>query len=188
MNWFSSIIRIAGASFPVASSLVQLQSEIDTKMLNDRIANLEDPVSHLHMDIPDLARIIYRELKNKDSNNLSFEEIFFKQYGRPLAILESYGYIEGKGSINSIYNSRIIVKDPSFIMYLCAPEEDINTMENLINTVDKCPIGNHLKSTELKEKFKLPIPVIDAVFEIFGSKGYGIFSKGIGGSAYIGKA
>ncbi|OEU78735.1 MAG: hypothetical protein BA873_14170 [Desulfobulbaceae bacterium C00003063] len=188
MDWLYSIVRIAGASFPVASSLVQLQSEIDSKALNERVTNLEDPVSNIHMDVPELARIIYRELKNKDGINLSFEEEFFKKYVRPLAMMESHGYIEGKGTINSIYNSRIILTDPSFVMYLCALEEDISTMESLIDTVDKCPVGSHLKSNELKEKYKLPTPVISAVFEIFESKGYGICSKGLGGSAYIGRA
>ena len=78
MNWFYSIVRIAGASFPVASSLVQLQSEIDSNALNERVAKLEDPVSNIHCDVPELARIIYQELKQTDGINLSFEEDFLK--------------------------------------------------------------------------------------------------------------
>jgi len=188
MNWFYSIVRIAGASFPVASSLVQLQSEIDSKALNKRVAKLEDPVSNIHMDIPKLARIIYKELKNKDGIKISFDESFFKKYGRPLAMLEAHGYIEGEGTINSIYNTHILLNDPTFIMYLCALEEEVSTMETLVDTVDNCPIGNHLKSNELKKKYKLPTPVITAVFEIFESKGYGICAKGLGGATYTGKA
>ena len=103
-------------------------------------------------------------------------------------MLESRGYIEGKGSINSKYNSRIVVSDPSFIMYLCALEENIEAKESLIETVDKCQVGSHFKGNDLKEKYKLPTPVISAVFEIFEFKGYGICSKGLGGSTYIGRA
>ena len=51
MNWFFKFVRIAGASFPVASSLVQLQSELDSDELNRRIQKLEDPISNLHEDV-----------------------------------------------------------------------------------------------------------------------------------------
>jgi elongation factor P hydroxylase len=64
MDWLFSIVRIAGASFPVASSLVQLQSEIDSKTLSKRVEKLDDSVSHLHKDIPELSKLIYQELKS----------------------------------------------------------------------------------------------------------------------------
>ncbi len=188
MNWLLSIVRIAGASFPLASSFVQLQSEIDSKSLSARVANLEDPVSHLHDDIPELSRAIYQAIKKEDSTSLSFDEKFYNKYSRSLAVLESQGFLKGRHGLGKRYAAGIRITDPSYIMYLCALEEDCKKMEKLINTVDECTIGSSLNGHEMKKENFLPLPVINAVFEIFESKGYGLRSRSIASSHYIGQA
>ena len=188
MDWLLSITRVAGASFPVASSLVQLQSEIDAKSLLVRVAKLEDPVSHLHKDIPKASRIIYQKLKEDDSNTLNFENDFYKQYSRALAVLESQGYIKGGHALGQNYAEGITLIDPSYIMYLCALEEDANKMESLIKQIEACAIGDWLNGNVIKATTGLPIPTIMAVFEIFESKGYGLCSQEIGSCMYMGKA
>ncbi|MDI6786028.1 MAG: hypothetical protein QMD92_04890 [bacterium] len=100
MDWFFSVIRVAGASFPVASSFVQLQSEIDSKSLLERVEKLEDPVSSLHADVLTLSKSIYHELKSQESINLSFSDEFYSQYSRPLAVLKSRGYIKESEDIS----------------------------------------------------------------------------------------
>lgn len=94
MSWFISILKIAGASFPVAASLAQLHSEIDWTALLKRVEKLEDPISCLHSDIPAVSRLIYAELKTKESLNLTFDDEFYSKYRRPLAALEANGSIE----------------------------------------------------------------------------------------------
>ena len=42
MDWFMKLVRVAGASFPGASSLVQLQSEIDSQAMAKRLEELSD--------------------------------------------------------------------------------------------------------------------------------------------------
>ncbi|MDH3997787.1 MAG: hypothetical protein OET90_03005 [Desulfuromonadales bacterium] len=186
MNWLFSIIRIAGASFPMASSLVQIQAEVDSNALNERIARLEDPVSNLHEDIPELSRAIYKAMCASNSIDLDFDDDFYVRYGRPLAILEARDYIEADHALLNPYVGGIFITDPSYIMYLCALEEDLDKMEKLISIVDSCGIGNMLDGHEVQAETELPLPVIDSVFEIFESKGYGECSETIGCSQYLG--
>jgi len=188
MDWLFSIIRVAGVAFPVASSLVQLQAEIDSKTLKARVAKLEDPVSYLHDDVPELSRKIYTKLKQCDSTKLDFDEEFYEKYSRGLAVLESQGYIKGSHAIGKKYAAGIRIVDPSYIMYLCALEEDDLKMETLIKIVETCKVGDWLNGKHIQTTNNLPLPVVKAVFDIYESKGYGICSKTIGVCEYLGKA
>lgn len=188
MNWFVSIVRVAGASFPVASSLVQLQSEIDSQALLDRVGKLEDPVSYLHDDLPELSRHIYQKLKTNNSSKLDFDDAFYKKYSRALAVLESQGYVKGGHALGKNYAAGIRLIDPSYIMYLCVLEEDSEKMESLIKIVEKCKVGEWLNGDDIQSSLSLPTPTIKAVFDIYESKGYGLCSKEIGSCKYVGKA
>ena len=188
MDWFFSIMRVAGASFPVASSLVQLQSEIDSKALLERVQKLEDPVSFLHDEVPALSKAIYHKLKSQESTKLLFSDEFYSKYSRPLAVLESHGFIKGCHAIEKRYASGIRLCDPSFIMYLCAIAEDKDKMEELLKIVDSCEVGKWLGGNDIRADIELPLPVIKAVFDIYESKGYGLCSKTIGAVRYLGKA
>jgi len=186
MDWLFSIVRVAGASFPVASSLVQLQAEIDSKTLLQRVTKLEDPISHLHDDVPELSRQIYQELKRKNSTKLYFDDEFNKKFSRALAVLESQGYIKGGHALIKNYVAGIRLVDPSYIMYLCALEEEDEKMESLLRLVDACKVGQWLDGNTIE--IDLPLPVIKAVFDIYESKGFGICSKERGSCKYMGKA
>ena len=188
MDWLLSIIRIAGASFPVASSFIQLQSEIDSKALSDRVARLEDPISYLHNDIPEVSRNIYRKMKIVDSVSLDFDAEFYRKYSRALAVLESQGCIKQDRAIGKKYALGVRLVDPSYIMYMCALEEDSNKMESIIKIVDKCSVGKWLNGKNIQTSIDVPLPVIKAVFEIYESKGYGLCSQEIGSCKYMGKA
>lgn len=188
MDWFVSIVRIAGASFPVASSLVQLQAEIDSKELLQRVSKLEDPISYLHELVPELSKGIYEAIKSTNSNKVEFDDIFYEKYSRPLAALESQGFIKGGHTLGKSFAAGLRLTDPSFIMYLCALAENKQKMESLINEVDDCPKGKWLNGKAIQESLGLPLPVIQAVFDIYEAKGYGLCSRTIGESQYMGKA
>ena len=189
MDWVLKIIRIAGASFPVASSLVQLQAELDSKEISSRISKLEDPVSNLHEDVPELSGEIYQRLKSENADSLSFNDEFYKKYSRSLAALESQGYIKGYHALGKgRYAEGLRVIDPSYIIYMCALEESEEKMECLIQQIDNCEEGKWLDGNALQKSIELPLPVVNAVFEIYESKGYGLRSKEIGSSLYLGQA
>jgi len=186
MGWFFSIIRIAGVAFPVASSLVQLQAEIDSKALQRKVAKLEDPISHLHDDVPEVSRQIYQKLKLLNSVKLDFDDEFYKKFSRALAVIESKGYIKGGHALTKNYATGIRLIDPSYIMYLCALEENEEKMESLVKLVNDCKVGQWLDGKKIS--IDLPLPVIKAVFDIYESKGFGICSKERGSCNYMGKA
>jgi hypothetical protein len=186
MDWFFSILRIAGASFPVASSLVQLQAEFDSKTIRERISKLEDPISNLHPDIPELSRELYRKMKYNNSVSLKFNDSFYKRYSKALASLESIGSLKGLHAIGMKYQEGIYLSDPSFIMYLCTLEEDSSKMEDLIRIVNEYEIGEWLDGNRIE--IDLPQPVIKAVFDIFEAKGFGNCSKEVGTCMYMRKS
>jgi hypothetical protein len=188
VDWLCSIVRIAGAAFPVTSSLIQLQAELDSDALLKRVQKLEDPVSCLHKDVPEVSKAIYEALRKKDDKNLSFNEVFYEQFSKPLAALESEGYIKGCHTIGKRFENGIYVSDPTFIMYMCALDKDSNKMAHLLEIVESCSIGQWLNGKKIQEEMGLPLPVIEACFDIYESKGYGICSNVVGSVLYMGKA
>lgn len=188
MGWFFKVIRIAGASFPGASSLVQLQAEIDSIEMTNRIDKLSDPISYLHEDVQKVSKNIYQALTLKDSVTLEFDDHFYNEFSRPLAALESQGLVIGNHAIGKRYARGISLVDPSFIMYMCAIAEDDDKMEKLNDAVDSCGIGKSLDGYSLQNEIKLPLQVVRAMFSIYESKGYGLVSKEIGSAYYLGKA
>lgn len=188
VDWLFSIVRIAGATFPATAALVQLQSEIDSKAMAARIRRLEDPISFLHQDVPETSKRIYAELKVQDCDNLEFDETFYRTLGRPLAALESQGYLKCRRALNRKFPCGIYLADPSYIMYLCALCESDACMADLIERVDGCPVGQWLDGDELKRETGLPLQVVSACFSIYESKGYGLCSKTLAVVRYMGKA
>lgn len=187
IDWLFSSIRIAGVAFPVSASLVQWQAEISSKDLLARVQKLEDPVSFLHEDIPELSKLIYQSLRKNESLVLSFVDEFYEKYSRALAALESQGYIESSRCIGNRQPVNISLCDASFIMYMCALAEDKSKMARLFSSVDSCAVGLWLDGKKIKEEIDLPLPVILAMFEIFESKGIGYRSKEVGSAMYYAK-
>ena len=188
MDWFFSVIRLAGASFPLASSLVQLQSELDSKAIQKRIEKLEDPISFLHVDVSEFSKKLYEIIKKEEESTVSFEEDFYKRYSRVLAVLESQGFIKGLHAIGKRFAAGIQIVDASYIMYMCALHENGEKMAQLVSRIESCEIGKWLNGKHLKDEIDLPLPVIKACFEIYESKRYGICSKGVGAVLYMGQA
>ena len=188
MEWFLKLVRIAGVNFPVAASLVQLQAEIDSGKIAERLNKLEDPISFLHEDVPAASKEIYQNLSVNDSVNLDFADGFYTMYSRPLAALSKKSFI----SMNNVIGSRtprgITLIDPTFIMYMCVLAENQNKMQRIVEIVDTCEIGKWLDGDKLKYEIGLPKYVIRAVFEIYEAKDYGLLSKTIGSCQYMGNA
>lgn len=185
IEWFFKIIRIAGVNFPVAASLVQLQAEIDSDAMEERINKLSDPISYLHDDIQELSMLIYAELRKKDVRQLDFDDKnIYVKFSKPFAALESQGYIQCLNAIGSNKHG-IYLSDPSYIMYLCALAENSQKMNNLVDKVYYCEINKWLDGNEIKNEIDVPLEVIKAVFEIYESKRYGICSKEIGVARYL---
>lgn len=188
MDWFLKLVRIAGVNFPGAASLVQLQAELDSIAIENRLTNLEDPISNLHEDIPKISKIIYENLKVTDSITLNFPDEFYSHFSRALAALETKKLISKNSVIGSRIPLGINLIDPSYIMYMCNLAEEKHKMQEIFEIVDRCEVGVWLRGSELKSGLVLPKYVIRAVFEIYESKGYGMLSRTLGSCDYMSKA
>jgi hypothetical protein len=188
MNWFFTVVRVAGASFPGASSLVQLQSELTSNELAERIRKFEDPISFLHEDVPELSKHLYAELRNRNRTKLEFDDEFYTRFSRPIAALDAKSLIESQHALGRHLPVGIILSDPSYVMYLCALSESSKKMEALVKRVDECKIGEWLDGRKIAEEIELPLPVVADCFQIYESKGYGICSHETGAVNYCGYA
>lgn len=178
MEWFLKIIRIAGVSFPGPASFVQLQAELTAIEMENRLQKLEDPISFLHEDIHEISKTIYQDLSKKDSVNVDFDEKFYTQFRRGLAVLNSQDLLSLVSVIGSIIPRGINLKNPFYIAYMSAIAENHTKMEDLVSRIDNLPIGKSLEAEDLKKQIGIPKYVIRAIFQLFESKGYGFCSGG----------
>jgi hypothetical protein len=184
MDWFLSLVRIAGSSFPGAASLAQLQSELDTKEVRRRITALEDPIGQLHPQVPALGALLYQEIATTGRSKIRLAEEAYRQFSRPLAVLEAAKLVTGGHALGRRYADGLVVTDPVFVVYLARAFGDSGALERLITAVDQCRTDQWLKGEELVEEHGLPQPVVNAVFRVYEARGYGITSKTIGESLY----
>lgn len=187
VDWLFTVVRVAGASFPGASSLVQLQSELDSKHLSQRVRQLEDPISFLHEDVPDLARTLYEAVQSQDRGNVKLEPEVVERFRRPLARLEAHGCVACHQGLNDRLPRSVQLTDPSFVMYMCALCEPEKRMNALIRAVDQCEPGQWIDGDELHRETGIPLAAIRACFEIYEASGYGLRSKTLQQTRYMGK-
>ena len=188
MNWFSTIVRVAGTQFPFTSALVQFQAELDSDALLSRLQRLEDPISVLHQDVPAVSKVMYEAIARQNESSLDFDDDFYRTFSRSLAALHSASHIVLSRAMGRQIPVGLRVTDPSYILYLAARFADSDRMALLVNALDECSIGQSIDGHLLHGQLSLPIPVIRACFEIFEAKGFGSCSKSIGRVLYCGKA
>lgn len=140
-NWFNKLIRIAGASFPGSSSIVQFYSEIKSFQTERRISKLEDPISYLHQDVWSVAEVIYNQVLIQDSWNLKFDDNFYSKYKRCLAVLNKANLISMTKGLGHAVPERVNLSDSTFLLYLCDKYEQKHKMDELVDIVDSCESG-----------------------------------------------
>lgn len=187
MKWLMSVARVIGASLPFVPSLIQLQAEIDSAAIQRRLLALEDPISILHPDIRDVSEKIYAGLVDTDSAKLNFDEVFYRRYSRPLAILEAQGFIVGAHVIGARYADGLRLQDPQFVLYLAALYEDQSKMDRLVDLLENCKPGQWLHARDFEADIRLPRPVIKALFQLYEARGFGQCSSEVGAVSYVGR-
>jgi len=187
MNWFFTLVRSVGASFPGSASMVQLQAEIDSRETQRRLRALEDPVSGLHPDVRGLSKLIYDRLRSS-GNMIHVDEDMYARFARPLHILDSQGLIDVTHVIGRPFPDSFWVTNSSYIFYLCALFEDSGKMDSLVNRIDEASAGRWLRGAEFAAELDLPLPVVKAIFQLYERRGLGLLSKEIGTANYYVKA
>ena len=182
------VARVVGASLPFVPSLIQLQAEIDSSAIQQRLLALEDPISTLHPDIRAVSEKLYRELAATGNAKIRFDDAFYTQYSRPLAILEAQGFITGTHAFGTKYADGLWVQDPKYVVYLCALSEDQSKMDGLVQLMENCTTGQWLRGEDIASDLHLPLPVIKALFQLYEARGLGNFSKETGAVNYLCRA
>ena len=183
-----SVARVVGSSLPFVPSLIQLQAEIDSAAIQRRLLALEDPISLLHPDIREVSEKLYGELVSTGSAKLKFDNPFYVQYSRALAILEAQGFIVGTHAIGARYVDGLWLQDPKYVVYLCALYEDQSKMDRLVDLLESCKPGQWLHARDFEADVQLPRPVIKALFQLYEARGLGQCSREIGAVSYVGRA
>jgi hypothetical protein len=184
MNWFFAVARVAGSSFPVASSLVQLQAEIDSAATQARLRRLEDPWSAIHPDVREATGIIYDAVRRTGRLPVAFSDDFYERFARVLALLEARGCIRGTHTFQKRFFTGIWLPDPYFFAYVCGLHEEAGTMDQLIARIEDAPRGQWLNGVKIGSALGLPTPVVRAIFEIYANNGLGLLSKEVGTANY----
>lgn len=187
MNWFFALARVAGASFPVTSSLAQLQAELDSAATQNRLQRLEDPVAAIHPDVNEVTGKIYDAIKQAGRLPVSFNDEFYSRFGRVLALLEARGFIRGTHTFQKRFFTGIWVPDPNFVAYMCGLHENAGKMDRLLERIEQAPRGEWLNGVKIGEELRLPVPAVRAVFEIYSNNGLGSLSREVGTANYVGR-
>ena len=183
-NWVSTFVRVAGTFNPLTAALVQLQSELDSAALDERVKRLENPLRALHPDLPEVGRVIYEALKAANDSSFKIADETYLKYRRCFALLEQQDYLESAHRLGSPVPLHTRIADPHFLLYLCALLEERAKMDALLARTDAASPGSSLDGKAIAQELNLPLPVVRAVFETFEERGLGFCSKEIGRVSY----
>ena len=159
---------------------VQLSAELEGRAVQERLRKLEDPISALHPDVPDVSKLIYECVSQNDSPKIFLSESQLDQFARPLVILDAKGMITGSHAIGKKFAAGFWLSNPWYVLYMAALFEDADRMERFAERLNSTPAGTWMKGAELSQEYALPIPVVKAVFQLGEQQGLGILSKEIG--------
>lgn len=162
--------------------------QLEGHAIQQRLARLEDPISALHPDVPELSELIYVGIKERGREPVNFTDEFKTRYQRALALLESHGLISGTHTFAGRFYAGVWIANPTYMLYMCMVAEDPDTMQVLMQRVDTAPVNQWIHGLPIAQELALPLRVVDAVFELYESRGLGLRSRTIGESLYLPRA
>ena len=163
---------------------MQLQAELDSTKTEKRLARLEDPISALHDDVPELAGTLYKAVIDRRDNYIQLTDDLYERYRRPLALLDAEQLIHGTHTLSKRFGGGITLSNAVFFMYMCALHEDQEKMKKLIALIDQAELNQWLDGKRIARAEDLPSPTVKAVFEVYAARGLGILSRTVGEVMY----
>lgn len=188
MGWIAALSRIVGAGMPFGGVAVQISAELESRDVQRRLRQIEDPISALHPDVRAVSELIYERLRGAGLSKIELSDTEQDQYARPLAMLEAEGLLDGTHVIGSHYSVGYWLRNPTFVLYMAALFEDADLMERLVEQIDQLKRGTWLNGIQLAEELALPVRTVQAVLELYARKGLGLMSREIGTVNYMARA
>ena len=188
---FKKSLKSVAASVPVAASLGQWWSEMDSDAqeeaideLKDEIYSFRNPIPSSHPKAIEALKLIFKKIKL--TGDIYWEmDSDLKQFLEVLSLWEKQNLISGKHEIGHRWLS-IYIDNPIFILAVfSAAYGDRATTElrqYVWNFIKQKKKGVHGESIA-KDKH-IPLPYVDALFSIFESEGKGWKSKESGSSYF----
>jgi hypothetical protein len=182
-------VRIAAAIIPVAAPANQLHAEIEARNLKARLEKLEDPISGLHSDVPDVASILYEAARANRGRPSSLDPgpEFFERYAKVLALLEGHGLVAGTRSLGGQFLEGVRPA-AAFVVYMATRYEEPARITAAVALVENAARGTWLDGRTIGDEIGVPWMLMAALFDIYEAKGLGIRSKETGTVRYLSKA
>ncbi len=188
MNWLFPLARVIGAGVPFGGVLVQLNAEWDARKVQERLQKLEDPISSLHPDVREFSRVAYDHIRATGESRLELSEADLAKYSRVIAILEGSGSLRGQHVLGRQHPLACWLNDPTYVLYMAALFEDPDAMAGLTDRVNSGSAGTWLRGADLAKEYRVPLPVVRAMFQLYERRGLGLLSREIGATNYLCKA
>jgi len=188
---FKKSLKSVAASVPVAASLAQWWSEMDSDAQEEAIDELKEEINGLRNPIPfshpkaiEALKLIFEKIELTGDIHWEMDNDL-KQFLEVLSLWEKQNLISGQHEIGHRWLS-IYIDNPIFILAVfSAKYGDTATAElrqYVWNFIKQKKKGVHGESIA-KDK-DVPLPYVDALFSIFESEGKGWKSKEIGSSYF----
>ncbi len=132
--------------------------------------------------------MLYAEVQRTNGSRVELGDADFANYARVIALLEHAGHLRGQRVLGRQHPLALRLADPTYVLYMAGLFENPDAMGMLVERVDSGSFGTWLHGDALASEYKVPLPVVRAVFELYASRGLGLLSDEIGRLSYMCKA
>ena len=180
-------VRSIAASFPVAASLSQWWSEMDSDTqteaiedLQDKISTLQNPIPFSHLKAPEALKFIFKMIEETNYNDWETNDNF-KPFYEVFNLWEKKGYLEGQHPIGYRWRS-VRLTNPYFTIAVYAAVKGDKSVLELRQAVWQYVQneGKGVRGEPIADKLNVNLVFIDCLFQIFEEEGKGWKSKTVG--------
>lgn len=188
---FKKCLKSVAASVPVAASLAQWWSEMESDVQEEAIDEIKEdinsfrnPIPSSHLKAIDALKLIFSRIELTGDVYWEMDDEL-RQFLEVLNLWEKQNFLSGQHEIGNSWLS-IYINNPVFIMavYSAAYGESATAelRQNVWDIIKQKKKGVHGES--IAKDNGIPLPYVDALFTIFESEGKGWKSKEVGSSYF----
>jgi len=184
-------LRSIAASFPVASSLAQWWSEMESDAqieaiedLQGEVHKLQNPILFSHPQAKEALEAIYEKIELTDEIDWPVDDEL-RKYVEVLSLWEKQNFLTVQHAIGNRWIS-IRLLDPIFVLAVFGAVNDdvaVLRIKQHVWQIIKAE-GNGVVGDPISETLNVSLVYINSIFQIFESEGKGWKSKTIGESYF----
>ena len=180
-------VRSIAASFPVASSVAQWWSEMESDAqfeaiedLQDKVQTLQNPILSSHPQAKEALAVIYKKIELTNEIDWEVDDELGK-YVEVLGLWEKQNFMIAQHAIGNRWLS-IRLLDPIFTLAVFGAANGDHVLLQLKQKVWQIAKskGNGIHGDPISETLNIPLVYIDSLFQIFEAEGKGWKSNTLG--------